>query len=204
MLNLLTSSIYGRFLWTVCDTTMSKIASPCTIRDATDADMEAVTAIYGPYVETSAATFEVIPPTVDEMTQRFQDLSRGKMPYLVAEQNGVIAGYAYAGLYRTRWGYRYTVEDSVYVDQQHLGKGIGKSLLEALIPKATELGYRQMIAVIGDSKNAASIALHSQLGFKVIGALPSTGRKFERWIDSVLMQRPLGDGNTTPPTESKL
>lgn len=183
---------------------MSDITSPCTIRDATNADMGAVAAIYGHYVATSAATFEVTPPTVSEMTRRFQDLTQGQMPYLVAEQDGVIAGFAYAGLYRTRWGYRYTVEDSVYMDQEHLGKGIGRSLLEALIAKATELGYRQMISVIGDSANAASIALHSQLGFKVIGALPSTGRKFDRWIDSVLMQRPLGDGNTTPPPDSTL
>lgn len=183
---------------------MTEPALPYTIRDATDADMEAVAAIYRHYVATSAATFEVTPPTVSEMTRRFQDLTQGHMPYLVAEQDGVIAGYAYAGPYRTRWGYRYTVEDSVYMDQEHLGKGIGRSLLEALIAKATELGYRQMISVIGDSANAASIALHSQLGFKVIGALPSTGRKFDRWIDSVLMQRPLGDGNTTPPPDSTL
>ncbi|MDE0801238.1 MAG: GNAT family N-acetyltransferase [Rhodospirillaceae bacterium] len=179
---------------------MTDITSPGSIRDATEDDMEAVAAIYGHYVETSAATFEVTIPTVSEMTRRFQDLTQGYMPYIVAEQGGVIAGYAYTGLYRTRWGYRYTVEDSVYVGQKHLGKGIGRSLLEDLIAKTTGLGYRQMISVIGDSANAASIALHSQLGFKVIGALPSTGRKFDRWIDSVLMQRSLGDGNTTPPT----
>jgi L-amino acid N-acyltransferase YncA len=183
---------------------MSKPAHPYSIRDATDADMKAVAAIYGHYVANSASTFEVIPPTASEITRRFQDLTQGHMPYLVAEQDGGIVGYAYAGPYRTRWGYRYTVEDSVYVDQEHHGKGIGRSLLEALISKATDLGYRQMISVIGDSANAASIALHSQLGFKAIGALPSTGRKFDRWIDSVLMQRPLGDGNTTPPPDSAL
>ena len=175
------------------------VSSDVRVRDAVPADMDAVARIYSHYVLTSAATFEVEPPTPEEMVKRFDDLKSRNLPYLVAEQNGSVIGYAYGGLYRTRWGYRYTIEDSVYVDTAHVGLGVGRLLLSALISKATELGYRQMIAVIGDSANAASIALHSQLGFRVIGALPSTGRKFDRWIDSVLMQRALGDGNSTPP-----
>jgi len=162
--------------------------------------MAEVARIYAHYVRTSAATFEVDPPAAEEMASRFADLQARGLPYLVAERDGAVLGYAYAGLYRTRWGYRYTVEDSVYVDKDCIGLGIGRRLLSELIGRATALGFRQMIAVIGDSANAASIALHSQLGFRVIGALPSTGRKFDRWIDSVLMQRPLGDGNTTPPS----
>ncbi|MDG2241976.1 MAG: GNAT family N-acetyltransferase [Rhodospirillaceae bacterium] len=169
------------------------------IRDATGADMAAVASIYAHYVESSAATFEVEPPTTDDMKHRFEELTGNGMPYIIATTGEQIVGFAYLGPYRSRWGYRYTVEDSVYVSQNHLGKGIGKALLKTLIKQATSRGFRQMISVIGDSANASSIALHSQLGFKVIGALPSTGRKFDRWIDSVLMQRPLGDGNTTSP-----
>ncbi|MEQ9109332.1 MAG: N-acetyltransferase family protein [Rhodospirillaceae bacterium] len=169
------------------------------IRDANPDDFKDIAALYGYYVETSAATFEFVAPDYAEMLKRYKDLAKQNLPYLVAELDGKVVGYAYAGRYRTRPGYRYTVEDSVYVDKDFLGRGIGRLLLSALIERATKLGYRQMISVIGDSANSASIALHSQLGFKVIGALPSTGRKFERWIDSVLMQLALGDGNTTPP-----
>lgn len=170
------------------------------VRDATPVDMAAVAEIYAHYVRTSAATFEVEPPTAEEMARRFENLQSHNLPYLVAERDGKILGYAYGGLYRVRWGYRYTIEDSVYIDPAYVGQGLGRLLLSELIERATELGFRQMIAVIGDSANATSIALHSQLGFRVIGALPSTGRKFDRWIDSVLMQRALGDGNTTPPS----
>lgn len=169
------------------------------IREAQTADMTMVATIYAHYVETSAATFETVPPTALVMEQRYNDLIAKGMPFLVATHEDQIVGYAYAGPYRSRWGYRYTVEDSVYVSKDHLGRGIGRVLLAALIEQATARGYRQMISVIGDSANAASIALHSQLGFKVIGALPSTGRKFDRWIDSVLMQRPLGDGSASAP-----
>lgn len=169
------------------------------VRDAKTADMAAVAMIYAHYVETSAATFETVPPTALEMEQRFSALIEKDMPFLVATRDDQIVGYAYVGPYRTRWGYRYTVEDSVYVSKDYLGRGIGRVLLSALIERATARGFRQMISVIGDSANAASIALHSQLGFKVIGALPSTGRKFDKWIDSVLMQRPLGEGSNTTP-----
>lgn len=170
-----------------------------SIRDAEALDLAAVTAIYAHYVQNSAATFDEVAPPAAEMAARHADLADRGLPYLVAEQEGTVVGYAYAGPYRSRSGYRYTVEDSVYVDPAHLGRGIGRHLLSELIDRCTVLGLRQMIAVIGDSANAASIALHSQLGFKVIGALPSTGRKFDRWVDTVLMQRPLGDGAETPP-----
>ena len=181
--------------------TPSPLTAPADIdiRDAKTADMAAVATIYAHYVETSAATFETVPPTALVIEQRYKDLVAKDMPFLVATCDDQVVGYAYAGPYRSRWGYRYTVEDSVYVSQNQLGRGIGRVLLDALIEQATARGYRQMISVIGDSANAASIALHSQLGFKVIGALPSTGRKFDRWIDSVLMQRPLGDGSSNAP-----
>lgn len=180
-------------------TPLTSSAADLVVRDANTADLAAVAAIYAPYVETSASTFEQIAPDETEMCRRFEDLKAKGLPFLVAERKGHVVGYAYAGHYRTRWGYRYTVEDSVYVDKSCLGHGIGRLLLSALIDRAADLGFRQMIAVIGDSENAASIALHSQLGFKAIGALPATGRKFDRWIDTVLMQRPLGDGGNSPP-----
>ena len=170
------------------------------IRYATHEDMSEVTAIYDSYVQNSAATFEEISPTVDEMLVRYESLLSMELPFLVATNDSQIVGYAYAGMYRARSGYKYTVEDSVYVNPKKLGLGIGRQLLTELINRCTALGYRQMIAVIGDSANTASIALHSQLGFKVIGALPATGRKFDRWIDTVLMQRALGVGASEPPT----
>ena len=174
----------------------------CLIRDASPKDMAATAAIYDHFVQTSAATFEETSPTSNDMTDRYMELLGKGLPFLIAGQGDQIVGYAYAGPYRSRSGYRYTVEDSVYVDQAHLGKGIGRLLLNELINRCTALGYRQMIAVIGDSANTASIALHSQMGFKVIGALPATGRKFERWVDTVLMQCALGDGATTPPNSA--
>lgn len=169
------------------------------VRDADTADMAAVVAIYAPYVETSISTFEQVTPDESEMSRRFEDLQAKGLPFLIAERSGQVVGYAYVGLYRARWGYRYTVEDSVYVAKSCKGLGIGRLLLSTLIDRAAAQGFRQMIAVIGDSENVASIALHSQLGFKAIGSLPATGRKFDRWIDTVLMQRPLGNGGTTPP-----
>ena len=170
-----------------------------TLRDALSEDMDAIAAIYAHYVETSAATYEEIAPSTEDMAQRYALIKGKGLPYIVAESNGTVVGYAYAGLYRERSGYRYTVGDSVYVDKDWLNHGAGRALLEDLIARCKALGYRQMIAVIGDSTNAASIALHSQLGFKVIGALEASGRKFNRWVDTVLMQRALGDGSATAP-----
>ena len=134
------------------------------------------------------------------MLRRYAEILAKGLPYLVAEIAGEVAGYGYCALYRTRSAYRYALEDSVYVRDGMQGRGIGSALLAQLIHGAEALGYRQMIAVIGDSGNAASISLHARLGFLRVGTLRSTGYKLGRWVDSVLMQRPLGPGDGSPPT----
>ncbi|MFQ5764791.1 MAG: GNAT family N-acetyltransferase, partial [Rhodospirillales bacterium] len=143
---------------------------------------------------------EMVPPDVAEMTRRRDALLEAGYPYRVAEVAGAVRGYAYASSYRPRPAYRYTVENSVYVARDTQRRGIGRRLLEDLIGRCTALGFRQMIAVIGDSDNASSIGLHRDLGFAEIGTLPSVGFKFGRWVDSVTMQRALGDGDDTLPT----
>jgi len=177
-----------------------------TIRDATEADMAAIQAIYIYYVTRSAASFEEVPPSVEEMNRRRERvLSRG-LPYLVAEEKGEVLGYTYAGPFRERSAYRYTLEDSIYVAPFVARRGIGKALLAALIERCTQLGYRQMIAVIGDSANQASIAVHRSMGFGQEGVLRGVGLKFGRWVDVVIMHRTLGgddrplpDGSKAPP-----
>jgi L-amino acid N-acyltransferase YncA len=172
-----------------------------TIRVSRDTDIARVHNIYSHHVRHGLASFEEIPPSPEEMARRRQDvLSRG-LPYLVAEADGGVMGYAYAGPYRTRSAYRFTLEDSVYIASEAIGRGIGRQLLSAVIERCTGLGYRQMIAIIGDSTHKASIGLHEQAGFRRIGVLPSVGFKFGRWVDSVLMQRPLGPGDTVLPVE---
>ncbi len=148
------------------------------------------------------ASFELEPPDEAEMTRRMQAILDGKFPYLVAEVDGAVAGYAYASLYRTRPAYRFTVEDSVYVAPDMQRRGIGIALLKKLIEACTALGYRQMIAVIGDSNQAASIGVHKACGFESAGNLRSIGYKFGRWLDTPLMQLALGPGATTLPPES--
>lgn len=170
-----------------------------SIRPALPADMESVQAIYAHYVRTSTATFEIDAPDVGEMRGRLAEVTGRGFPWLVAEDAGQILGFAYANLYRTREAYRHTVEDSVYVAANGVGGGVGGVLLTKLIEASTLAGSRQMVAVIGDSANAASVALHAKLGFTHIGVLPAVGFKFGRWIDSVLMQRPLGAGGEKPP-----
>lgn len=145
------------------------------------------------------ASFEEVPPALEEMRRRFEDITRQRFPYLVAEERGEILGYGYCSLYRTRSGYRHTLEDSIYVKEGKQGKGVGKALLAELIARCTALNYRQLIAVIGDSANAGSIKLHASLGFVRAGLLRSTGYKFGRWVDSVYMQLPLGPGDGTKP-----
>jgi phosphinothricin acetyltransferase len=172
---------------------------PLSIRPTTSADIAAITRIYAHAVETGTASFELAPPDQTEMAKRMQTLAEGGFPCFVAELDGIIAGYAYAGPYRARPAYRFTVEDSVYVDAKSHGRGIGRALLAALIEAAEAGGYRQMIAVIGDSEQAASITLHAALGFAYVGTFPNVGFKFGRWLDTVLMQRPLGPGSTTEP-----
>jgi phosphinothricin acetyltransferase len=161
------------------------------VRDARDEDMSAIQAIYAHHVLHGAASFEEEPPSVDEMTRRRADvLSRG-LPYLVAERDGQVAGYSYASPYRARPAYRFSIENSVYVEHGRARAGVGRALLVALIARCEQGPWRQMIAVIGDSGNAASIGLHADLGFRNVGTLYHVGFKFGRWVDSVLMQREL-------------
>lgn len=176
----------------------------CAIRLATLADVEAVTAIYGHHVACGLASFEWVPPSAAEMAARMKTLLQAQppYPYLVAEQAGELVGYAYAGPYRSRMGYCYTVEDSVYIKPGFEGQGLGKQLLLALVDEAARLGYRQMVAVIGDCRNQPSIRLHQTLGFRAVGVLQDVGLKAGQWLDSVLMQRSLGDGAATLPDSS--
>lgn len=178
---------------------MTAASLPVTIRDATAEDMAAAQAIYAHYVTRSAASFEEEPPTVDEMRRRFETNRQRGLPYLVAEADGEVVGYTYAGPFRTRSAYRYTIEDSIYVAPTVVGRGIGIALLRSLIERCTALGYRQMIGIIGDSANQGSIALHRRLGFRQEGVLRGVGLKFGRWIDVVIMHRPLGEANTGLP-----
>jgi phosphinothricin acetyltransferase len=145
------------------------------------------------------ASFEEEPPPVDELERRFRDVTRSGLPYLVAEIGDAIAGYGYCAPYRARSAYRYALEDSVYVRHDMVGRGVGKVLLDELIRRCAELGYRQIVAVIGDSANAASIGVHAACGFLRVGTLRSVGFKFGRWVDSVFMQRPLGPGDASRP-----
>jgi len=168
-------------------------------RPAMAADISAITTIYAHAVRHGTATFEIEAPGENEMTDRFRALTEAGFPYLVAEYDGEVRGYAYAGLYRTRVGYRYTLEDSIYVDPNCQGRGIGRALIDDLLSQATGRGFRQMIAIIGDSEQAASIALHRAAGFQIVGTFAAVGFKFGRWLDTVLMQRPLGLGAKTPP-----
>ena len=172
-----------------------------SIRPATNADIPAITRIYADAVEHGTASFELEPPSETEMARRIAELLDNDYPYLAAEAKGELAGYAYAGPYRARPAYRWTVENSVYVAPHSHRRGIGRALLKALIEAAEISGFRQMIAVIGDSEQTASIALHAAAGFYVVGTLPHVGFKFGRWLDTVLMQRPLGAGSTAPPAD---
>ncbi|OYD85288.1 GNAT family N-acetyltransferase [Azospirillum brasilense] len=171
------------------------------IRDSRPDDLRRIQTIYTHHVLTGTASFEEVPPGLDELARRRDDVLVRGMPYVVAETDGRVIGYAYAGPYRLRTAYRYSVEDSIYLDPECTGRGAGRALLAALVDRCTAAGCRQMIAVIGDSDNAASIGLHRSLGFEPAGMLKAVGFKFGRWVDSVLMQRPLGHGNATPPDD---
>lgn len=170
-----------------------------SVRPVRPDDIPAITGIYHHAVRHGTASFEIEPPDETEMARRQRTLLDGGFPYLVAELNGTIAGYAYAGPYRSRLAYRFSVEDSVYVAPDRHGRGIGRMLLGQLIAEAERRGFRQMVAVIGDSGQAASIALHRACGFQDVGTLRSVGFKLDRWLDSVLMQRPLGPGDASKP-----
>ena len=169
------------------------------IRPATNADIPAITRIYADAVVNGTASFELAAPDETEMARRMQALLDGEFPYFVAEVDGAVVGYAYASLYRVRPAYRFTVEDSVYVAPGMQRRGLGKALLEKLIEVCTALGYRQMIAVIGDSGQAGSIGVHKACGFEPAGNLKHVGYKFGRWLDTPLMQRALGEGSATKP-----
>ena len=162
--------------------------------------MPAIAAIYAHHVLHGLASFEEVPPDIAEMSRRRDDFVARALPYLVAERAGRVVGYAYASPYRTRSAYRFTVEDSIYIEHAEVGRGIGRALLSALIERCTALGYRQMVAVIGGSDTWPSIRLHEALGFARVGVLQAIGFKFGGWVDTVLMQRPLGAGASAPPT----
>jgi phosphinothricin acetyltransferase len=170
-----------------------------TLRDVRPGDIAAITRIYAQAVRHGTASFEIEPPDETEMARRQQTLIANGYPYLVAESAGTVAGYAYAGPYRARPAYQWTVEDSVYVEPEFHRRGLGARLLARLIADAQAAGFRQMIAVIGDSAQTASIAMHSAAGFELIGTLRSVGFKHGKWLDTVLMQRPLGSGDAAKP-----
>jgi L-amino acid N-acyltransferase YncA len=176
--------------------------SALLLRPSTPDDLPAITAIYGWNVLNGTGTFELEAPDVAEMTRRRDDVLSKDLPWLVAERSGEVLGYAYANHFRPRRAYRFCLEDSIYLAPQATGQGAGRLLLAELIAQCEARGARQMLAVIGDSANSASIAVHRALGFEHTGQLKAAGWKFERWLDVVLMQRSLGTGNTSTPSDA--
>src|SRR3977135_4054930 len=168
------------------------------IRPATAADLPFITDIYEHAVRYGTATFELIPPDLAEMRRRFDVLMEGGFPYFAAALDGRVAGFAYAAAYRPRPAYRFTVENTIYLQPAIHRRGIGLQLLQALIAESERRGYRQMIARIGDSANAGSIGVHTRCGFRMIGTHPNVGFKFGRWLDTGMMQRGLGRGGEKP------
>ncbi len=172
------------------------------LRDAVPADLPAITAIYAHHVLTGTGTFEETPPDEVEMAARIAKVQAARCAWMVAEdETGLVIGYGYFAPFRERSAYRFTAEDSVYVRDDIRGQGVGKALVAALITRGEARGFRQMIAVIGDSENVGSIGLHLSLGFRQVGVLKAAGMKFGRWVDVVQMQRPLGEGEKTLPAE---
>ncbi len=173
--------------------------SPLTLRPSTDADLPAIQAIYAQAVLQGTGTFETEVPSVEEMGRRRAEVLGRHLPWLVAERNGELLGYAYANYFRPRLAYRFCVEDSIYLAPAAQGQGVGRLLLAELIARCEAAGARQMLAVIGDAANAGSIGVHTALGFQHTGVLKSAGWKFGRWLDVVLMQRALSVGDATSP-----
>ena len=169
------------------------------IRDATEADVPDIQSIYAFHVLTGTGTFEEVPPSVEDMMLRYRRILGHNWRWLVATDASGVLGFAYYAQLRERSAYRFSVEDSVYVREEARGRGVGKALIQRLIDICTEAGFRQMIAIIGDTANIGSIQAHAALGFTEIGSLRATGIKFGRWLDSVYMQRPLGRGDTDIP-----
>jgi L-amino acid N-acyltransferase YncA len=174
------------------------MAAGLLIRPSQDGDVGAITAIYAHHVRSGVASFEDVPPDAAEMARRRAEVLARGLPYLVAERAGRVLGYCYAGLYRPRSAYRFSLEDSIYIDAGEIGRGIGRALLGRVIDASAALGYRQMVAVIGGSDQWPSIGLHRALGFAQVGLLPAVGWKFGGWVDTVLMQRALGEGAGSP------
>ncbi len=179
-------------------TQAARRAAP-VVRPSRDGDLAAITAIYAHHVRHGLASFEETPPDAAEMARRRDVVLAAGYPYLVVELDGRVVGYAHAGPYRARPAYRHSVENTVYVAPDGMRRGVGRALLEAVIAACAALGFRQMVAVVGDTDNDASIGLHEALGFERVGQLRSIGFKFDRWVDSVILQRALGDGDQTLP-----
>jgi phosphinothricin acetyltransferase len=177
-------------------------ADGVNIRPSHEGDIDRIAAIYRHHVLYGLASFEEVPPDAEELAARRRAILGRGLPYLVAEHSSRVLGYCYAGPYRPRAAYRFTLEDSIYIDEAEVGRGIGRALLTALLDRCSELGYRQMVAVIGGSDTWPSIRLHAALGFARIGVLPAVGFKFGSWVDIVLMQRALGSGAATLPVDA--
>jgi L-amino acid N-acyltransferase YncA len=171
------------------------------LRPSTDADVPAITAIYAHHVLHGTGTFETTPPTEAEMATRRADVVAKGLPYLVADQGGRVLGFAYCQWFKPRPAYRYSAEDSIYLDADAAGQRIGNKLLSELSKEADAAGIRKLIAVIGDSDNVRSIGVHRAVGFRHVGTIESCGWKFGRWLDIVLMEKSLGEGSRTPPPE---
>lgn len=172
------------------------------IRPSRDDDLPAIAQLYGHHVLHGTGTFETTPPTVDEMASRRADVLAKGLPWLVAEVDGRVVGFAYGNWFKPRPAYRYSVEDSIYVAPDAAGRGLGRALLAELLLQLEVRGIRKVMAVIGDSANAGSIGLHTALGFERVGVVRSCGWKFGRWLDIVLMEKSLGPGDTTPPADA--
>ena len=172
------------------------------IRPSTDADVAAITAIYDYHVLHGTGTFEIAPPTPEDMANRRQDVLSKSLPYLVLEEHSVVIGFAYCNWFKPRPAYRFSAEDSIYLSPSAAGRGLGKLLLTELMAQAERAGVRTLIAVIGDSANQGSIRVHEVCGFTHVGVLSACGWKFERWLDVVLMERAIGQGAGTHPTDS--
>ncbi|TSP10003.1 N-acetyltransferase family protein [Cupriavidus campinensis] len=175
---------------------------PFHLRDATPGDVPAIHAIYAHHVVHGRASFEEVIPSVDDMRQRYAEVLKKHLPYIAAERDGEVLGYAYASSYRARSAYRFAIEDSIYIDHRHTGEGLGRALLAELIARCETGPWRQMVAVVAltaSGEGAGSVAVHERLGFRTVGRLESVGLKHGQWIDTVLMQRPLGVGNASVP-----
>lgn len=181
------------------DTASRPGASPITVRDSRDDDLPRIQAIYAHHVLHGTGTFELDPPALAEMGRRRADVLGNGFAWLVAEREGEVLGYAYANWFRTRPAYRFTVEDSIYVAPEAIGRGVGRRLLEALLARCAQRGCRQVLAVIGDSANTGSIALHAACGFRMAGSLRAVGWKFGRWLDVVMMQYEAGEADRSRP-----